>query len=331
MLPLASRVLRGDRRQVVRYGSTGCKPKNFSPRVSFAFLQAHCFSKEHASFPKNLERTGEGFIMQSKSVKLALSLFSILLFGFTVVNAQLSDELRPFDFSNDYYKTNGVIAETLANRKNGADGQSVFDFATDSSRFTNIRITATLPAYAANGSSIYWNYYGTATKESFTTDVAGKNAAKMANTYPVYVFPSAVIRASDRQAALIPIDGSYFEANPIGIAEVVAVEFNDRISRSGRKTLNMLIERNGASIDGTPIIRTMTELRDLIIEGLVTLHVDENRPFAVAKVIQYPDRGGITSDAFLVYVKKADGKPLDAEQHFITRFECLKDGSRTCL
>jgi hypothetical protein len=305
--------------------------QNFSPGVSFAFPHAHCFSKEHASFPKNLERTGEGFIMQSKSIKLALSIFSILVFGFTAANAQLSDELRPFDFSNDYYKTNGVIAETLTNRKNGADGQSVFDFATDSSRFNNIRITATLPAYAADGSSIYWNYYGTSTKQSFTTDVAGKNAVKMANTYPVYVFPSAVIRTSDRQAALIPIDGSYFEANPIGIAEVVAVEFTDRISRSGRKTLNALIERNGASIDGTPIIRTMTDLRDLFNEGLVTLRVDENRPFAVAKVIQYPDRGGITPDAFLLFVTQADGKPLDAEQHFITRFECLKNGSRSCL
>jgi hypothetical protein len=305
--------------------------QNFSPRVSFTFPHAHCLSKEHASFPENLERTGEGFIMQSRSIKLAISLFSILVFGFTAVNAQLSDELRPFDFSNDYYKTNGVIAETLTNRKNGADGQSVFDFATDSSRFTNIRITATLPAYAADGSSIYWNYYGTASKESFTPDAAGKTAVKMANTYPVYVFPSAVIRASDRQAALIPVDSSYFQTNPIGIAEVVAVEFNDGISKSGRKTLNMLIERNGKSIDGTPIIRTMTELNGLSAEGLVTLRVDENRPFAVAKVIQYPERGGITPDAFLLFVKQADGKPLDAEQHFITRFECLKNGSRSCL
>ncbi len=270
--------------------------------------------------------------MQHKSsIKLALSLFSILLFGLTAAYAQLSAEIRPFDFTDDYYKTNGIKAETLFNRKNGADGQSVFDFATDASRFTHVRIIATLPAYTADGSPIYWNDYGTASKESFASNAAGSRAVQMAKTYPVFVFPSAMVRTTDRQSALIPVDKVYFQNNPIGIGEVVAVEFSDRISRAGRKTLNMLIERNGTTIDGTPIIRTMLELKGLAAEGLVTLREVENRPYAVAKVIQYPDRGGITPDAFLVYVKQADGKPLAAEQHFLTRFECLREGSRTCL
>ncbi|CAN5606576.1 hypothetical protein BH18ACI3_BH18ACI3_13770 [soil metagenome] len=123
----------------------------------------------------------------------------------------------------------------------------------------------------------------------------------------------------------------YFQINPIGIAEVIIVEFNDRISRSGQKTLNMLAERNGTSTDGTPIIRTSAELGSLISEGLVTLRLNDNAPYAVAKVIQYPERGAITPDAFLVYVKGPDGQPLDRERHFVTQFECLQNGSRTCL
>ena len=268
--------------------------------------------------------------MQHKSFCLALVL-SILLFGLTAANAQLSAELRPFDFTNDYYKTNGIIAETLVDRKNGADGQSVFDMPTDSSRFTNVRITATLPAYAAYGISIYWNYYARAFSESFINNDSGAAAIQTAKTYPLFVFPSAFVRGTDRQAALIPIDASYFEKNPIGIAAVIFVEFNDRISRSGQKTLNLLAQRNGTSIDGTPIIKTNAELGSLVAEGLVTLRTDDNALYSVAKVIQYPDRGGITPDAFLLYVQQADGQPLAAERHFVTQFECLKNGSRTCL
>ncbi|CAN5606745.1 hypothetical protein BH18ACI3_BH18ACI3_13780 [soil metagenome] len=131
-----------------------------------------------------------------------LSIFSILLFGFTAANAQLADEVRPFDFNNDYYKINGIWAETLVDRKNGADKKSVFDTPTDPTRFTNVRITETLPAYAADGSAIYWNYYATARKESFHDDDAGAAAINASKNYPLFVFPSKFVRDTDRQAAL---------------------------------------------------------------------------------------------------------------------------------
>ena len=237
---------------------------------------------------------------------------------------------RRVDFSNDFYKTNGLANETLVDRKNGADGLSVFDVPEDSSKFTNVRITETMPAYAADGSAIYWNYYGTASKESFIPNKSGATAVKAARTYPLYIFPSAVLRETDRQAALLPVDSLYFQRNPTGIAQVIIVEFNNNISRVGQKILNMLAASNGTSTDGTPIIKTSAELASLISEGLVTLGGNEKAPYAVAKVIQYPDRGGITPDAFLVYVKQADGQPLTSERHFLAQFECLKNGG-TCL
>lgn len=270
--------------------------------------------------------------MLTKSFRIALSasIFSLLLLA-SASAQQLSEEVRPFDFSNDYYKTNGIIAETLVDRKDGADGKSVFDVPEDGATFTNVRITETRPAYAADGSPIYWNYYGTASKESFIPNETGIIAAKAAKNYPLYIFPSSFVRGMDRQAALIPVDSSYFQTNPLGIAQVVIVEFNSRISRSGQKVLNMLAERNGTSSDGTPIIRTVAELGSLVSDGLVTLRGDDNAPYAVAKVIQYPDRGAITPDAYLLFVQQADGQPLAGERHFVTQFECMKNGSRMCL
>jgi hypothetical protein len=271
-------------------------------------------------------------LRKSFRLTLSVSIFSILLLGLTSADAQqFAEERRPFDFTNDFYKTNGIATDTLVDRKNGADRRSVFDAPEDSSAFTNVRITETLPAYAADGSAVYWNYYATASNESFIPNDSGAAAIKAAKSYPLYIFPSTFVRATDRQAPLIPVDSFYFQINPIGIAQVIIVEYNTNISRSGQKVLNMLAERNGTSIDGTPIIRTSAELGSLISDGLVTLRGNDGAPFAVAKVIQYPDPGGITSDAYLVYVKQADGQPLAGERHFVTQFECLKNGSRTCL
>jgi hypothetical protein len=283
---------------------------------------------------KNLERTGEGIIMKFKSLgaALALSIFSILFLGSAISNAQtLAEDLRPFDFSDSYYKDNGIKVETLTSRKNGGDGLSVADFSTDPAKFADIRILETLPAYGSDGNAIYWNSYGVATRESFTSDEAGIRAAQAARNYPVFMFPSSSVRGTDRQAALIAVDKFYFDNNPLGLGRVVLVEFNTRLSRADVKTLNMLAERNGTSLDGTPIIRTTAELDGLISEGIVTLRADEQKPFIIGRVMQYPDRGAITPDAFLDYVKNADGEPLVAERHFVSKFECLKNGSRTCL
>src|SRR6187549_3518795 len=255
---------------------------------------------------------------QSINLTVVLSFFSLLLFGFTTSNAQLADEIRPFDFSNDYYKSNGLIAGLLQDRRNGEDRRSVFDTPTDLSKFTNVRIIETLPAYAGDGSTIFWNRYAVATDESFRPDNVGDRAAELAKIYPVFSFPSTSLPGSERQAAIIAIDRQYFEANQIGISRQVNVVFRERITPAGRRTLNMLAERNGMSVDGTPIIRTMSELNALTEVGLVTLQTDERAPYLVAKVIQFPERGGITPDAFLQYVKEPSGQPLLAETHFIT-------------
>ncbi|PYS99311.1 MAG: hypothetical protein DMF63_11855 [Acidobacteria bacterium] len=268
--------------------------------------------------------------MKKLSINLTLVL-SLLLFGFTVSDAQLADEIRPFDFSNDFYKSNGIIAGTLIDRRNGEDKKSVFDTPTDPVTYTNVRILETMPGYSADGSAIYWNLYAFATLDSFITNAAGYRAYEIAKTYPVYVFPSSFVRDSYRQSALIATDSSYFQNNPLGIGVLVNVEFNPRISRSGQKTLNILAQRNGTSAEGTPIIRTLTELRSLADEGLVIMQTDDRTPVVVAKIIQFPERGGITPDAYLTYVTQPDGKPLAAEEHFVTKFECLQDGSRLCL
>src|SRR5882757_4935691 len=104
------------------------------------------------------------------------------------VPALTADEIRPFDFKDEYYLSNGVIPEMLLNRSNGADGQSVFD-STNDPRYKNIRVVATRPAYGRNGETLYWNFYGEFYKDSYTDDAAGQTAYEAALAYQIYMFP----------------------------------------------------------------------------------------------------------------------------------------------
>jgi len=278
--------------------------------------------------------------MKKNSVSLT-ALFS--LFAFSVLglvapsHAQIvsgvAEEIRPFDFTDEYYKDNGIEASRLVDRRNGMDGQSVFD-QTNDGRFRDVRITATMPGYADDGRAIFWNYYAGASRESFT-DLGGGDAMAIAYTYPMYVFPSSMVRNTDRQSAMIRMTNGYFDKNRIGISAVFLVDFTiHSTTRSGQRVLNTLAASNGRSLDGTPIIRTLAELESLNAQGLVTIRQaspeNSERPsFAVSKVLQYPERGAIAPDAFLVYIKEADGKPLDSETHFISLFEC-NQGTRAC-
>jgi hypothetical protein len=271
--------------------------------------------------------------MKTKSI--CVTGFLSLLFVASSYAQILAEEVRPFDFSDKYYQVNGVIASMLIGRKNGADGESVFDFTNDR-KYSNVRITSTFPGYDASGGTIFWNYYAGVSKAGFTEDDNGQRVVALAYEHPLYLFPSTTVKQSFRQSAMARIDESYYDKNDLGIAAVYVVEYSERIvTKEGREVLAILAKRNGISLDGTPIIRTAKEIDSLQKEGLITLSqpaLDEaySTPFAIAKVIRFPELGGITPDSFLNYVKTSDGKPLEAEAHFVSTFECHKSGEK-CL
>ena len=260
--------------------------------------------------------------------------FSFIVLTAVASQAQLAEEQRPFDFTDKHYISNGVIPELLIGRKNGADGESVFDQASEL-RYNNVRVTATYPGYAGDdGVAMFWNYYAGVPKYAFTEDVDGQHTVATAFAFPLYFFPSATVKESDRQAAFIRTDDGYYEKNPLGISAVLLVEFTDKIdTKKGRAVMEMLAKRNGRSLDGTPIIRTAKEIDSLVADGFLSLTqpgLDEpyRTPFAIARIIRFPETGGITPDAFLKYVKEPNGDPLDSEEHFVTTFECVKGGEK---
>jgi hypothetical protein len=66
----------------------------------------------------------------------------------------------------------------------------------------------------------------------------------------------------------------YVSNNPLGLWRLTFVRYTDAAfdTDDGRETLADLVERNGTDVDGTPVIKTKSEIEDLESEGLVELY-----------------------------------------------------------
>lgn len=245
-----------------------------------------------------------------------------------------AEEVRPFDFANKYYSNNGVQPYFIINRPTGTDEKSVFTKTTDE-RFNGIRMLETFPAYNYDGSFLYFNNYGELHGKAFNEDISGEQAMEAAQSFPMFVFPSANARGNLRQANVLDAHDGYFTKNPLGVSLIVEVEYTFRAdTEEGAKILNALGERNGYSLDGTPIIKTVEEIDYLTRMELVTQRVkglDRDAPsYAVVKAIQTDKPGAIAPDAFLTQVITEKGTPLDAEKSFLDNFFCLQKTGEAC-
>jgi hypothetical protein len=253
--------------------------------------------------------------------------------------------MNPHDFLDGYYGINGVIGNMIIDRRTGKDFLSVFSWSSDPNH-SNIRVTVTLPAYGPNGETRFWYPLGEINDEGFTPDRIGGYAREMANVYPIYVFPRTMhhIRFSftnNRQAALIDDsrDRQYgYKANPLGIRIIVKVDYTEKaFIRAGYELMNYMARKNGLSLDGTPLIKSMDDLIVLKNEGLVALDpIGFADPrsfgglFAISPTIDDPTNGVIAKDAFLLTVLDDNSKPLTGELMFADQFKCLQNFGNWC-
>lgn len=243
-------------------------------------------------------------------------------------------ELRPFDFADKFYGTNGIEPALIFNRRNGEDKFSVFGTINDEIH-RGVRITGTSPAYNYDGSILFWTLNGELFDNGFSNNSAGKDALTAANYFPVFTFPSATVKNKNRQAYMIDASADYFAKNPLGLGVVVLVEYTQKAFLYDEMILTDLAERNGLSLDGTPIIRTKKELDILTRLNFVTQTIkgvdDKSVPsYAIAPVIKNPAGGAIAPDAYLMTVLQKNGKPLESESFFLEHFDCLKKTGEFC-
>ena len=258
-----------------------------------------------------------------------------LLAAVPSAGASGSDDNTPlFDFTDAFYRSEGVRPGAILGRPTGSDGISVVDEAPDSIH-RDVRMLLHIPAYDHSGHLYFWTPTGSLNNSGFTANAAGVEAKALANASKIWLFPS---RGTDplgldkRQEDIVDLRNGYFSNNPLGLWVNVFVNYTSTAfnTTAGKAKLAELAQRNGRAKDGTPIIRTASELDDLTKAGLVTQRTrpgDGSRGprFTICPVLEDPRDGAIPKDAFLAVVRRADGSVLPASQEFVTNFESLQD------
>ncbi len=194
------------------------------------------------------------------------------------------DRTPGFDFADMYYRANGVEPTALVDRLEGQDGRSVID-ASPNPDFSDTRILETTGGFDHKGNLLYYVITGKVMLASFTPDAAGQEAREIANDYRAFLFPKvsgnplAPAPSNRRQDNLFDTRHGYFSNNPLGLWRLVFVSYTDAAltSEAGRSVLVDLADRNGLDLDGTPVIRTVSELENLEQDGWVAFRMrDEN-------------------------------------------------------
>jgi hypothetical protein len=237
-----------------------------------------------------------------------------------------------FDFSDAFYTSNGVRVDALVGRRSGTDGLSVVDRAPDRNH-RDVRVTFTLPGYDPSGHPLFFTVLSDLAPNPFTSNSAGRTAKQIAEASPVYVFPTRdgdqTGVGNSRQADLVDTSHGYFSNDPLGLWVHVFVRYADKAftTQAGKRALADLARRNGIALDGTPIIKTVSELDNLKQQGFIQLlkrPLDQQGRYFVCPVYKDPREGAIRPDAFLATVRQQDGTPLPAEKHFVNEFNSLQ-------
>jgi hypothetical protein len=253
-----------------------------------------------------------------------LFLLPVLLAGAVFLipmSAKADVEDRLYDFTDTFYFQNGVDPSRIVNRRNGSAPASVFD-APIFPYQRNVRVLATNPAYSHSGQITYWSVMGDIFVAGFTNDAAGRRAKQIADRSILYVFPTRtgnpIGLGNNRQADIVDLRNGYFSGNPLGLWLHVWVSYTPNAfnTSEGRKILSDLERKNGLALDATPIIKTMSELDKLFSKGLAVKRLrnpngSEGPMYGICPVIEDPTDGGIAPDAFLNYVRRTDGTPLE--------------------
>lgn len=260
----------------------------------------------------------------------ALALLTTLAVAPLTARADVQDRL--YDFTDAFYRKNGVDPAKIAGRRQGVAPLGTID--TPLFPFQrNVRALLTLPAYNHSGAIYYWTVMGELFNDGFTKDAAGQRARQTADNMIEYVFPTKdgnpIGLGNLRQSVMLDMRNGYFSSNPLGLWTHVWVSYTPRAfnTAEGKKMLADLQKKNGLALDGTPIIKTLSELDNLFSKGLAAKRLrnpdgSEGATYSICPVVKDPTDGGIATDQFLAYTRKPDGTPL--EPYFVRHFDSLR-------
>jgi hypothetical protein len=197
----------------------------------------------------------------------------------------------PYDFTDDFYRTNGVDPSKIVMRVDGTPPDSTtaprqdpfpgYSFAsdTDPTFNRNVRVLNTTGGYDFAGNIEYYWVDGMLMPDSFTGDAAGQEARGIADSFAAYLFPKAAgdplgdAVANRRQDNVFADQDPAYDADVLGLWILTFVSYTPAALATprGQALLARLARKNGRDLDGTPLIKRVQEVELLHDQGWVEL------------------------------------------------------------
>jgi FtsP/CotA-like multicopper oxidase with cupredoxin domain len=238
----------------------------------------------------------------------------------------------PFDFTDRSYRDHGVDALRLADRLEARPDTTARGPSPAPDR-RPVRALETRGGYDAAGTSVYFVARASLGAEGFTHDAAGDRARTIADRSAVFLFPRRAARSEDlafsglRQDVLFDTTDGAMEENPLGLHRAVFVRFTPKaVTAAGLAKLGEIQQRNGTDLDGTPILKHVSEVTELERWGFVTWvrrseDGSQGPAWVVWPVVADPRRDRLAPDSYLEVISRADGAAVD--QEIEQNFACL--------
>lgn len=252
--------------------------------------------------------------------------------------ADVSD--RPFDFSDAFLLANGINPAAVVGRPQPDGVTAVIDNNVPGPQFRNVRLLQHTACYDHSGHPTYFHVTGLVFANAFTNNAAGVEARQIADFYKIYEFPRTIAPPLSvfpkRQDAVADLRHGYFSNDPLGLWQVNIVAYTPAAfnTGAGQAAMAELAERNGRDLDGTPVIRTLSEIEDLEDDGFITITVPPaDGPALRWFMCPIPEDltdGTIAPDAHVEVVRQPNGLPLPASAEHVSMFHCLQDTGHDC-
>src|SRR5215207_1347563 len=258
----------------------------------------------------------------------------------------------PFDFNDAFYQQNGIDPARLIVRVGTPNRPqnvwTVDNFNTDPTR-NNIRTLETASAFDIDGNLNYFNVFAVLNVDAFTDNPAGVRARTIADSFRAIFFPKTPRLPNNdpgtvslgfavetrRQDNAFETKDEYFCQNLLGFwVAHFAIYTRQAFTTQGRRLLKPYADRNGVDADGTPLLRTVREVDEVVALGLMEIRMNpltggEGTRWLICPVIPDPRQGAITSDAFLGFATKTDGVTA-VTPAFPQNFLCLQTAGNFC-
>jgi hypothetical protein len=198
----------------------------------------------------------------------------------------------PFDFSDDFYRSNGIVPEAIGARAGNPD-RPIAHWVVDNSNTDpdrrNVRILETTGGWNNSGNLIYYSIMGVLTPSSFernadgTLTERGRDAMDLANNFRAFLFPKTNHAAGGtfekspappnrRQDNVFDTRNGYFSNNPLGNWILAFVVYTPKaFTAEGIARLDPIAADNGRDLDGTPILQKASDIDSLAAEGFVKI------------------------------------------------------------